>query len=219
VVQVVRAGRPLQGARDFFLRGPARPVRPLSTRWTASTPWAAKATLRPDLLPGSTGAARGASPPVPRAATAPRTRAAARIGSSAGQPNRCDVRQRRRAPHQGVGLHTRRGRPASRAPKSRPLLRSGPVAPGAFCLVWSCARCPFDMASLAKAIVWQAPSQRRCAPCHFPSRKQHDSVELLDSGGFAACAPIGAHAASGARSSLLSNAEAVSCSRCGHDGC
>ena len=172
---VVRAGRLSQGARNSFLRGPGRPVRPSNTGQTVPlratiVPWAAKATLRQDHLPGCSPTARDSSPPVPRAASAPRTRTAARIGSWAGRPNWSLEHRTRRDPRTPL------------APAHRPRWRLGPDAPAARCLVWSSARCPFDMASLARAIVGHAPSQQRCAIGHFPSRK-HNACHWRWTGG------------------------------------
>jgi hypothetical protein len=39
-----------------------------------------------------------------------------------------------------------------------------------------CCPLPTRLASLARAIVWQGPSQRRCAPRRFPSRKHNACI-------------------------------------------
>jgi hypothetical protein len=132
---VVRAGRPSQGARDVFLLGPARPVRPSNTGRAVPLPWAAKATLRLDLLPGLAGAAQSSSPSVLRAATAPRSRADARLESSAGQSRRTDTRRRWSVPPPGSRRVTMCGGHAWLAPVHQPRSRTGPVAPAARCLV------------------------------------------------------------------------------------
>jgi len=151
----------------LFLLGPARPVRPSSTGWTASCPWAAKATLRPDLLSGRAGAARSSSPPALRAGAAPRTRASARRRSSGGQPRRADTRRLWRVPPPGSGSNARRGRRARPMQQRRPRSRSGPAAPAARRPVRSSAHRPFDWPP------WQAPS--------YGGRRHSDIARLATS--------------------------------------
>ena len=132
--------RPAQGTRFVPARA-ARPVRPSSTGWTASRPWAAKATLGLLSFPGVPGRSELLTPSAPGGA-APRTRASARRGSSGGQAvdgaRRCDARRPRLGAFRR-GQAATRGR-RSHASRARGLALLRPAAPPRR----SSARCPFD---------------------------------------------------------------------------
>jgi hypothetical protein len=65
----------------------------------------------------------------------------------------------------------RRSHPAGAGAPAALAVRSGCACRASPRLIVSPS--PMRLASLARAIVWQAASQRRCAIRHFPSRKHH----------------------------------------------